>query len=170
MKTIIKLILNISFPLQLCAQSLSPSAVSSAGGYFVTPSVSLSSTVAEMTMVQTFTSTGNILTQGFQQPEDFLVDLNDGVDNSSTILIYPNPTDGQYSISYIAVQSGKNNIQLYNLVGQIVSMCIVESVQGENRVNMDIRSLNQGVYLLMIDLKDDKGKDRTAYCKVSLLY
>lgn len=170
MKTIIKLIINISFPLQLCAQSLSPSAVSPAGGCFVSPLVSLSCTVAEMTMVQTFISTGNILTQGFQQTEDFIDVLNESADNSSAILIYPNPTDGQFSLSYYAMQPGINSIQLYDLVGQVVSTNTVESVQGENRVDMDIRSLNQGVYLLVIDLKDDNGKNQTAYCKVSLLY
>ena len=47
------------------AQSLSPSVISSAGDFFSNASGSLSSTVAEMTMVETFSSTNNKLTQGF---------------------------------------------------------------------------------------------------------
>ena len=55
-------------PAFLIAQTLSPSVISSAGGYFNAANGSLSWTMGE-TVIQTLQSGSNMLTEGFQQPE-----------------------------------------------------------------------------------------------------
>ncbi len=50
------------------AQTLSPTAIVSTGGFSSNANGSLSYSVGELTMVKTFTGNGSILTQGFQQP------------------------------------------------------------------------------------------------------
>ncbi|MGD0710407.1 MAG: hypothetical protein ABR968_04440 [Bacteroidales bacterium] len=74
------------------SQTLSPTVISSSGGFYNNSSGMLSTTVAEMTMVQTFQSGSNFLTQGFQQPEDYTVGIVETPVVSGDILIYPNPT------------------------------------------------------------------------------
>jgi hypothetical protein len=56
------------------AQTLSPQVIASAGGYQSNASASLSFTIGE-TVIQTFTSPNNILTQGFQQPYSMILNL-----------------------------------------------------------------------------------------------
>ena len=56
----------------LSAQTLSPRVTASSGGYFSNTSGSLSVTVGE-TATRTYLTTGRILTQGFMQPELFLL-------------------------------------------------------------------------------------------------
>jgi len=74
------------------AQSLSPRVISSAGGFFAGGSATLSVTVAEMTMVQTFVQPANILTQGFQQPEQFTTAIEENDNIAGEVSIFPNPT------------------------------------------------------------------------------
>jgi len=70
MRKIVTIILAAVAPVWMYAQSLSPTVISSTGGFSSNANGSLSYTVGEMTMVQTFSAGGNILTQGFQQPNE----------------------------------------------------------------------------------------------------
>ncbi|MFU8844174.1 MAG: hypothetical protein ACNA7V_10250 [Bacteroidales bacterium] len=67
MKKIAQILLFSVFPLYVSAQSVSPEVIATAGDYFENSSGSLSWTLGEV-MTETFSSGGNILTQGFQQP------------------------------------------------------------------------------------------------------
>ena len=148
------------------AQTLSPTVVSSSGGYFTSANASLSATVAEMTMVQTFSSTGNILTQGFQQPEDFSVSIAENSFASGEVLIYPNPTNGQFFVSFVSNEETENNVKLFNLVGQVVLTKYISIAKGLNTVKFDLSNYSQGVYLLELNLEGSKP----SYYKVNLIY
>jgi len=154
----------------LQSQTLSPTVVSSAGGYFTSASASLSFTVAEMTMVQTFTTAGNILTQGFQQPEDMSVSIPETSTVSGEIMIYPNPTNGNFTLSYVSNENSETTIRLYNLVGQVVQSKTVSQIKGLNTVNFDISSFSQGIYMLELTLLNIKGEKKATYQKINLVY
>jgi hypothetical protein len=154
----------------LHSQTLSPTVVSSSGGYFTSASASLSFTVAEMTMVQTFTSAGNILTQGFQQPEDLSVSIPEPSTVSGEIMIYPNPTNGNFTLSYVSNETSETTINLYNLIGQVVLTKAVSQVKGLNTVNFDISSFSQGIYMLELALSNTKGEKKATYQKINLVY
>ena len=159
------LISGISF-----SQTLSPSVISSSGGFYTSASAMLSFTVAEMTMVQTFTSGGNILTQGFQQPEELAVSVPETPVLSGDIVIYPNPTNGQFTLTYNSYSSEENIIKLYNLVGQVVLTTPVLQSSGNNTVTFDISSFSQGLYMLELTTVDTKGVKQTSYNKINLVY
>ncbi|MFA4852014.1 MAG: T9SS type A sorting domain-containing protein [Bacteroidales bacterium] len=162
----------------LHAQTLSPTVISSSGGYFTSASASLSFTVAEMTMVQTFTSPGNnILTQGFQQPEDLIISISETPTVSGDVLIYPNPTNGAFTLSYFNNGNSETTIKLYNLVGQIVLSKPIAQITGLNTVKFDINSFSQGIYMLELTVVDAKGEKpaspagrKTNYYKINLVY
>jgi hypothetical protein len=154
----------------LNAQTLSPFTVSASGGYSSTASGSLSYTVAEMTMVQTFTGTNNILTQGFQQPEDFSVSITENKVLSGGMVICPNPTNGQFSLIFNSEGSQTNSVKIYNLVGQIVFAKTLESAQGKSTQSFDISHQSQGIYMLEFTTIDNKGKTNTVVQKINLVY
>jgi hypothetical protein len=166
---------SLFFALMLCAgllqsQSLSPTVISSSGGFYSNSSGMLSFTVAEMTMVQTFTTGSNILTQGFQQPEDLTVGIPENTVISGTTLVYPNPTNGLFTISYYSNTSASNSINIYNLVGQVVLTKRVTQSAGANTVNFDISSFSQGIYMLELNTVNEKGVRETSFHKINLVY
>jgi hypothetical protein len=152
------------------SQTLSPTVISSSGGFYSTGSAMLSFTVAEMTMVQTFTSAGNMLTQGFQQPEDYVVGISETPTVLDDILIYPNPTNGMFTLSYSSNNSGENVINLYNLVGQVVLTKAVSQSAGVSTVDFDISSFSQGIYMLELTTENTKGEKQINYHKINLVY
>jgi hypothetical protein len=75
-------------------------------------------------MVQTFTANGNILTQGFQQPDDTgkilgLVDLNQ--DEFGSFIVYPNPAVDNAWLGFTLPEAGRVNIVMYDAIGQKIS-------------------------------------------------
>jgi hypothetical protein len=168
-----KLILIIVFGLcsfLVQSQTLSPTVISSSGGFYSNGSGMLSFTVAEMTMVETFTQPGNILTQGFQQPEDYVTGIVETPDVSGNTLIYPNPTNGSFVLSYMNNDNSETTIRLYNLAGQIVMEKQVLQSAGLNTVNFDISSFSQGMYIMELTTNNSKGEQKSDYHKINLVY
>lgn len=161
------LVILILLSLTTQSQTLSPTVISSSGGYFTSANGSLSFTVAEMTMVQTFIGTNNILTQGFQQPEDFSVSLTENEVPLGGVLIYPNPTSGQFSLAYNSEQNKNTTVKIYNLVGQVIYSESYTSTTGMNTLKFDISNNSQGIY--MLEISSAKAKDRSVH-KINLVY
>lgn len=112
-KFILLLFLGVIGGNTLHAQSLTPTVVASSGGYYSSAAGSLSATVAEMTMVQTFTSTNNFLTQGFQQPGEWYSSVKED-QTSGSISVYPNPSNGKFSITVNSTENGSAKIHVYD--------------------------------------------------------
>src|SRR6478672_9992226 len=104
------------------AQMLTPTVIASTGGFSSNANGSLSYTVGEMTMVQTFSAGGNILTQGFQQPNDNITGLIDMTqDEFGSFAVYPNPAVDNLSFGFQLPEAAKVQIALYNAIGQKVA-------------------------------------------------
>ncbi len=173
MKKNLKIALFIAFVLASVAgsaQTLSPTVISSSGGYFTSASASLSFTVAEMTMVQTFSTANNFLTQGFQQPEDYNVGIIETAQDDSGVLIFPNPTTGSITLNYYNNGNSESTIKLYNMVGQVVLSQKVSQLQGLNTMNLDISHYSQGMYMLELATLNLKGETVISYHKINLEY
>ena len=152
------------------SQTLSPTVISSSGGFYSNSSGMLSFTVAEMTMVQTFTSTANILTQGFQQPEDLSVGINEIPVASGELLIYPNPNNGSFTLSFQSNNASEASIRIYNLAGQVVLEKQLSQSAGLNTINFDISAYSQGMYILQLATTNAKGEKNSSYHKINLVY
>lgn len=152
------------------SQTLSPTVISSSGGFYTSGSAMLSTTVAEMTMVQTFTTAGNILTQGFQQPEDMTTGIVETPAVSDGILIYPNPTNGNFILSFTSNGNSESNIRVFNLAGQVVLDEQVTPSAGLNTINFDFSTYSQGMYILELSTTNEKGEKSLSYHKINLVY
>jgi len=78
------------------AQSLSPEVIGSAGDYFTAAGGSIAFTVGEP-MTETFSSSGNILTQGFHQPWPVVTGVTT-VTGQMNVTVYPNPASQMLTI------------------------------------------------------------------------
>lgn len=148
------------------AQSLTPIVVASSGGYFTSSSGSISATVAEMTMVQTFESSGIFITQGFQQTIELYTAIDENAENFD---VYPNPTSGKFTITVDTKESGYVRIRLYNLLGLIVHSENFDASDGENLFDFDISGFDVGVYLLEFTLINSTGQIENGTVKINLI-
>jgi len=149
---------------------LSPVAISSGGGFYSAGGNSLSFTVAEMTMVQTFIQPSNMLTQGFQQPEQLTTAIAEIEKADGDVVVYPNPTNGQFNISYNALINEDFHLNIYNMVGQIVYDQSYGGAFGPNIITLDIGQFDRGIYLLDLRITDSNRNQKNSIHKINLVY
>ncbi len=134
-------LLALKFPVY--SQSVSSSVISTAGGFYSGSSGNLSFTVAEMTMVQPFISSTCLLLQGFQQPQDNSVSVEELL--RETISFFPNPVSDRLNIHY----SGKENIilsvSIFDLAGQMIKRVELNFAQDETQ-SISFSGLSAGLY------------------------
>lgn len=139
------------------AQSIDQFVISSGGLFIEQGSYSLAYTVSQ-TVVETVTSANNILTQGFQQPEDFMSNVINLSANETFIEVYPNPANDRI---FVNVRHSTNTIfklQVYNLIGEEVIPATIFFNQSVNQISLV--GLSKGTYLLRIT-----GDDFTSVVK-----
>ena len=156
-------------PIIATSQTLTPTVVASSGGYATASNGSLSYTVGEMTMVQTFSSANNFLTQGFQQPEDLGVGIPEIPVYSGGLDIYPNPTNGAFSMQFTGDEDANKVIKMYNSLGQVVKQFTISQTVGVNKVDFDISAFAQGIYMVELQLRNANGELVPVLSKISLL-
>ena len=138
------------------AQQLAPKVIATSGGYATNSSCgSLSYTVGEMAMVKTFSSNGNILTQGFQQPTDSvftlgLIDLSKSEDGN--LAVYPNPASSVLWLGYEFTASGHIEVLTTDIAGQQLPFSFKEDVNANSKTvhRFDCTSLSAGNYLFTV--------------------
>ncbi|MDB5282841.1 MAG: hypothetical protein JWO06_1916 [Bacteroidota bacterium] len=141
----------LAAPFFMKAQMLTPTVISSTGGFSSNANGSLSYTVGEMTMVQTFSANGNILTQGFQQPTDtnFLGLLDLTQSDFGSFVVYPNPAVDITSFGFQLPEAGRVSISLYNDLGQKVSDVYNSNYENGKTVQQtDVSRFASGIYFM----------------------
>ena len=116
--TILALLL---LPILVSAQSLSPTVIASYGKWSNNGGYTLSATSGEM-MIQTFTGGSSILTQGFQQPDDRNVGVQELNEDELTIKIFPNPTSDLVTVNLESDKAESYGIVMYDLLGRTLNL------------------------------------------------
>lgn len=82
----------------------------------------------------------------------------------SQVNLYPNPASDLIYLDCFSEREGNTDIQIYDLQGRLVLQHQTKMQEGENLVNLDIRSLVGGLYLIKI--KDsENGITNTTFRK-----
>lgn len=158
MKKYLFLIAAFALPFLVKAQMLTPTVIASTGGFASNANGSLSYTVGEMTMVQTFSSANNFLTQGFQQPEPFptgILDLTK--DEFGSFAVYPNPAVDHVWFGFQFPESGKISVVLYDLLGQrMADVYTANYDNGKMTESFGVTNLAAGEYFLTATFTSSK--------------
>jgi hypothetical protein len=140
------------------SQSLERQVISSGGDYVTSGSVSLSYTVGEVATATL--SNGNlILTQGFQQPDQTAVGI-DETPFSGEIKVYPNPTHDIVIVDLTTDQTGLI-LELTSILGQQLETRKLDTSSGSYSGQVDMQGYAAGDYVLY--LRDANGRVITTY-------
>lgn len=65
--------------------------------------------------------------------------------------VFPNPSNGKITIHFVAFKSEKLNLNIYDVLGHIVTKSDINTIEGENNIELDLLSLVKGVYFLNVN-------------------
>ena len=136
------------------AQQLSPFVVSSSGGFYTNGSGMLSFTTGEMTMVETFVAPAGSLTQGFQQPWDFKTAVHDLPGGQFAYTVYPNPSNGQFTLVTESEEEREIHVQIHDILGQLIYQYTFGHVDHLQITPMDLQNTVSGVYMIALTVDD----------------
>ena len=153
------------------AQTLTPTVISTAGAYTSAGGVSLSYTIGEMAAVETFTAGNTILTQGFQQPNDYvngLLDIEKGPDGAFSV--YPVPAQNTLWYGYEFSETGKVEIEFFDMTGKKLEYTYNEGyATGKQVHSFDCSAYASGNYILTVKFKSTAGQEKVLSKKVQLI-
>jgi hypothetical protein len=149
MRKIILLSICLFAFLWVKSQSLSPEVISTAGDYFVGTNASVSWTLGE-TVIETYTSSGTILTQGFQQLSYTIVSIDEPPisknANNGHINVYPNPATDFINVDFIDITHSGVMAQMYDLQGK--KMMEEQMQTNPAHRQLDLSKIAKGSYIL----------------------
>ena len=160
---------------RLEAQMLTPFVTASAGDFFTNTNAnaSLSFTVGEMTMIETFQNpnAGMILTQGFQQPILQLVGIEDE-DYAFEFIVFPNPASTQLNFRYDLQFPGKVKMHWTDMRGVPVLQDYEERYTGGQIEDaFDLQGISQGMYFLHVSYDvDGKNIHHKSIYKINVIH
>ena len=143
------LLILLCLPMIGFGQVTTPSVISSSGDSYSNGGIMMDYTLGEI-VVETFSNSANILTQGFHQGDLMVTTAVVNLDIKTKI--YPNPTT-----NFIIIELENNvnaELLVYDINGKIV---IKDKLNEEQKKQLDFSFLNQGNYLLHINIADKQS-------------
>ena len=151
MKKIYLLIPVIFIALFANAQTLVREVVASGGNYISSSTGSISYTIGE-TVTTTLPGGTNIITQGFQQPDDtarLIAILDVEKDGFGAFVVYPVPTTDKLWYAYEFSTEGEVKVEMFNLLGQKLDYTNTEPyTSGKSVHSFDCTAYAVGNYVL----------------------
>jgi len=66
----------------------------------------------------------------------------------SNINVYPVPAESEVVVSFIATEASQYDLEIYNVVGKVIEIISIETIDGLNNFRLDISSYANGLYLV----------------------
>lgn len=143
-------IIGIFLVTNIYAQSLTPDVYSTSGDYYQGSNASISWTLGEV-VIETFSSSTSILTQGFQQPSYVITSLKENPEFKYDIKVYPNPSSDILNIKVMTTDLSELNIVLYDLNGKKL---LEQKVMGQE-TQLNLFQYTEGTYILKLSTLDN---------------
>jgi hypothetical protein len=81
---------------------------------------------------------------------------NSPINDVIEVNVYPNPAQSFFNIEFTSKDLANYIINMYDMSGRIVYNEINVSTAGNNLVNINIESLNKGIYLIVLDFENER--------------
>jgi hypothetical protein len=138
------------------AQSASETVVGTAGDFATFANGSMSWTIGEV-ITETYSATGTIFTQGFNQPDTmYLTAVSEQA--SQLITVYPNPVIDNLVVD-LSLTAGNFYVQIIDTQGQKVLQEIISSNQ--SHLELSFHGFAEGIYLL--EMINTETQIKTSY-------
>jgi hypothetical protein len=133
------------------AQSITPQVIASNGIFSSAGGYTLSYTTGQPAS-STLTTTSNILTQGFQQPNDIYTGVQTFATPTLTAQLYPNPAVDQINLVITSSNaSGTYTVQLVDLLGRVLQQPVTTEVaNGQTRFVFNVQELPSSMYFITV--------------------
>lgn len=131
--------------------------IAASGNDTTVGNLSISYTVGELAAITTVTSLNGtlILTQGFQQHDDILLDVDDDLKIILDYSIAPNPFQRYVNVKLSTDQPIELELAVYNLLGQETPIpSQIHRVAGVWETQFDLEKVPEGYYMLALKNKD----------------
>jgi len=103
----------------------------------------------QVTGANCFSFTGPI-TLTCTSPRETIVEFNE----EGNVSVYPNPTRGEFSVSFNTNEVVNASVEMYDLTGRKVLTQNLTTKEGLNETTFNAHSLSSGVYMLRISIGD----------------
>ncbi len=132
----------------LWGQGIQRSTIGSIGNVIGNDDIALSQSVGQVSVHETIANEQVLLRQGFQQASNELYHNNA---NGLAISVFPNPNNGQFTISIDSMRSGNYTYRLVALSGQLIE----EGETSSNFSSINVSNkVTTGTYLLQLTAED----------------
>lgn len=131
------------------AQSTIPDVIATDGGYDTSSVGSISYTIGEP-ISETFSTTNNILTQGFQQPTTVVVTSIPEISSDGNIFAYPNPVSADLILDFAKMNEGDYTIEIIDMVGKLISKSNLKINASVFIEKINLSNYDNGVYIFKI--------------------
>ena len=122
----------------------------------------ISYTIGEMPLVQSWQSNGLMITQGVLQPVPFIADTVYECYGQSEVKVYPSPTSGLFSLRLSLLKKGTVKIVLYDVTGRMIQLNEFD-YNTFSTTQFDIAHLRSGLYYLQLFFTE-AGSTRPKKC------
>jgi hypothetical protein len=76
--------------------------------------------------------------------------------NGNAIIVYPNPNSGNFGITLYSAKEASLRIELSDAIGQTVFADVMKVNVGENKIAIADKNLAKGIYLLKVDIGENR--------------
>lgn len=133
------------------AQKAGPSTLNASGGSKQIGANTFEWSVAEMTVVNTYSSPTLVLTQGILQPMVWPTGINTNTAaQHGDIQIYPNPVENELTLQCDFSGGGKLHYVLLDITGKTIKANEEQLASGKEKIRIDFSGLATGDYLLQV--------------------
>lgn len=130
----------------LQAQSIAPSVIAAQGQVFSSPGHRLSFTTGEP-VTASLASGGNVLTQGFHQPNLVVTALETQLPDPIEVSYWPNPTRDLLHVQISENGQEPQVLELFDLRGKFLQR---QNVHPGETVKIDLTAYTAGIYFLRV--------------------
>jgi hypothetical protein len=128
--------------------------------------ITISYTIGEMPLVQSWLNNGLLITQGINQPLTFIADTAHDCFTQTEVKIYPNPIQGIFSLQLNILKTGNAKVILFDAAGRQLQQ--EEFIYNSFTTRKyDINKLPGGQYFLQL-LFTATGSSKSSKCFYSI--